>query len=98
MHKLHCAPLRASASLRIHCTLPAPQPPVCTHQHAGCLVLPLASCHPGCSLAHWEQAVGTQAEAGERGALLAVLDREQQMCEVGLRGLLSQLANGFVEM
>jgi geranylgeranyl transferase type-2 subunit alpha len=35
----------------------------------------------GCSLAHWEQAVGTPAEAGEQAALLAVLGREQQMCE-----------------
>ncbi len=37
----------------------------------------------GCSLAHWQQAQGTEAEAPERQALLAVLAREQQTCEVG---------------
>ena len=42
----------------------------------------------GCSLAHWEQARGAEAEAAERDALLAVLGREQQTCEVGRPGLL----------
>jgi len=41
------------------------------------------SCAAGCSLAYWEQAQGTEAEAAERDALLAVLAREQQTCKVG---------------
>ncbi|KAI3437691.1 hypothetical protein D9Q98_000140 [Chlorella vulgaris] len=35
----------------------------------------------GCSLAHWEQARGSEAEKREREALLAVLNREQQTCK-----------------
>lgn len=64
----------------VHCTLCVARLPKCAWSsilHASSHLPP-----PGCSLAHWEQASGTAAEAAERTALLAVLDREQQMCEV----------------
>ena len=32
---------------------------------------------------HWEQARGGEGELAEQAALLAVLAREQQTCEVG---------------